>query len=438
MADSYKDLMKRAYSYTPDEEEYAQKQGYSFNPDSQNYFARVYGDIYNSSVASAENAYGYNSELSKQVYASAIDTAKIGYNRDAEAYKQDYQDTAIANNSAMQQAASAYGSNQSQLASLGLTGSGYNAQIMQSVYGGYQDANSEAYKALQANKQLMSQVYGDKEASAYGTKVASDRADQATLQGAYIDAAGSFNANAAAGYQEIKSGYTAKQQEYTTNAKQIASYIDRGEVDAAYLQDRYNNDFITEDVYKSELARYQTKKAETLTAAVTGATDEASSNAAWSALDTAFSSGDVSLETYNKIYADDYMSTISGLAANSEYDKTLAQLELDKNKLGTSYDTVKSALEAKKAELDKAVAKAKAEQEAKAIAENVNKPALQQGEQVVEGKKYQAQLINVSNREALYYAAERARKASSLDYTEFDFNGKKYSTNKAGKIYALT
>ena len=148
--EQYEDWLKKAY-------------GVSNDPLNSDYFGKLYQNAYGNTMTAAQGNLDRNMQ---QIYGENVNTAKLQQDAAMKAYGQGYQNQAIQANTQLQQMQAVYGANQSRLAELGLTGSGYNAALMQKAYGGYQDTLANAYNVAEQGKMTAAQVYGANEREA--------------------------------------------------------------------------------------------------------------------------------------------------------------------------------------------------------------------------------------------------------------------------------
>ena len=129
----------------------------------------------------------------------------------------------------------------------------------------------------------------------------------------------------------------------------FAEEFNAGDIDIEGLK-KYKGK-ISDDIYNSALAALQAQKAqefaERFNSDVLG-TDKSKQEQYFIELDNAVDAGQITAEQRAEIYKHFYDNVISTVYDKSDYDKTFADIEDDREKLGTYYEEVKAALESKK------------------------------------------------------------------------------------------
>ena len=129
----------------------------------------------------------------------------------------------------------------------------------------------------------------------------------------------------------------------------FAEEFNAGDIDFEGLK-RYKGK-ISDDLYNSALAALQAQNAQEFAARFNSdvlGTDKSKQEQYFIELDNAVDAGQITAEQRAEIYKHYYDIVVSAVYDKSDYDEALADIEDDREKLGTYYEEVKAALESKK------------------------------------------------------------------------------------------
>ena len=134
----------------------------------------------------------------------------------------------------------------------------------------------------------------------------------------------------------------------------FAEEFNAGDIDFEELK-KYKGK-ISDDIYNSALAALQAQKAQEFAARFDSdviGPDKSKQEQYFIELDNAVDAGQITAEQRAEIYKHYYDNVISAVYDKSDYDKTFADIEDDREKLGTYYEELKAALESKKPTVEK-------------------------------------------------------------------------------------
>lgn len=329
-------------SFTQQEQEWIKK-AYGYD-ESEQAFSGI-NSIYDNTIKTAQSQTDEQKRLLQFAYGDTVNQAKGQYDNMANLYQKAYGDQAVQLNTQYQQNTNAYGNNQNQLAQMGLTGSGYNAYLMQQAYGDYQGGKSNAYNTAQQGQMTMQQVYGDVTNQAQRDLTQGVGKANYTMQQIYGEAEQGRAMEKQNVYNQIKQEYQTKQDEYNENFAALQYDYKQGGADLEYAKFLNSSDSITDEQYKAFETTYKTEIADNLNKEFETALNSGGDMASvFARIESEHTNKLIDDSQRADFYYRDLKEGVSLVSTLEQYNIMKADIEKEKEKLGSKYQTVLTEL----------------------------------------------------------------------------------------------